>query len=237
MTTCVLVHGAWGGGWQWKTVAARLRAAGHDVFTPTLTGMGERAHLLTEEVDLETHIQDILGVLDFERLDDVALVGHSYGGMVVSGVADRAAERIRSLIYVDAAMPENGQAMLDLVSADRKATVIGLAESEGDGYKVPATLVLETGIEDPAAREAFLARTCPHPLPALLEPIKLDGNHLTIRNKAYVFAALNNSHRFRDYMEWAVAQPGWVGEELPTFHFPMATMPNETADLLIRLAA
>lgn len=237
MTTFVLVHGAWGGGWQWRPVAACLRDAGHYVFTPTLTGLGERAHLISPDVDLETHIRDILGVFDYERLDDVALVGHSYGGMVVSGVADRIPEKIRALVYIDAALPEDGQAMLDLVSAERKKTVIGLAESDGEGYKVPDTLVLETGIEDPAERTAFLARTCAHPLAALLQPIKLDGNHLSVPNNAYVFAALNNSHRFREYKEWAAAQPGWVGEELPTYHFPMATMPRETAELLMRLAA
>jgi pimeloyl-ACP methyl ester carboxylesterase len=237
MTAFVLVHGAWGGGWQWRAVADQLRGAGHAVFTPTLTGMGERAHLLTKDVDLKTHIRDVSAVIDYERLDGVALVAHSYGGMVATGVADRLTEKIGALIYLDAALPEDGQAMLDLVSAERKATVIRLAEAEGGGIAAPSSLVLETGIPDEVERAEFLARTCPHPLAALLQPIRLTGRFRNVPKKAYVLAGISNSHRFRAYMEWAHAEPGWVGEELPSHHFPMITMPNETAALLLRLAA
>jgi len=237
MADFVLVHGAWGGGWQWRDVAERLRAAGHAVFTPTLTGMGERAHLLTADVDLETHISDVMGVIEYEGLRDVALVAHSYGGMVATGVADRLSERIAALIYLDAALPEDGQAMLDLVSAERRATVTRLAGEEGGGIAAPPSLVLETGIADAAERAAFLARTCAHPLAALLQPIRLSGTFRKVPRKAYILAGIANSHRFRAYMEWARAEPGWIAEELPSHHFPMATMPGETAALLMRLAA
>lgn len=237
MTSFVLVHGAWGGGWQWRAVADRLRAAGHAVFTPTFTGMGERAHLLNGAVNLETHIQDILGVIKYEALDDVALVAHSYGGMVATGVADRMTDRIGVLIYLDAALPENGQAMLDLVSAERRATVIRLTEEEGGGIGAPSSLVLHTGIEDAAAEKAFLARTCPQPLAALQQPIELTGRFRDIPKKAYVLAGIANSHRFRGYMEWAQKESGWIGEELPSHHFPMITEPRETAETLMRLAA
>jgi len=235
MTSFLLVHGAWGGGWQWRDVAAYLRAAGHDVFTPTLTGCGERGHLISPDIDLETHIRDIVGVMDYERLDDVALIAHSYGGMVATGIADRMPGRLCALVYIDAALPRDGEAMLDIVSAERKATVIGLAESEGDGYRVPQTLVLETGIEDEAVREAFLARMCPHPLGALMQPIHLTGAFRDVPRKAYVFAALNDSHRFREYRDWATGEPDWEAKTLETHHFPMVTMPEATADLLIRL--
>ena len=105
MATYVLVHGAFLGGWCWRDVAARLRAAGHDVFAPTLTGLGERYHLATPDTDLETNVQDIIGVIDWEDLNDIVLVGHSYAGMVVGGVAGRHGDRIKSIIYLDAHIP------------------------------------------------------------------------------------------------------------------------------------
>ncbi|MDA0991920.1 MAG: alpha/beta hydrolase, partial [Verrucomicrobia bacterium] len=214
-----------------------LRSAGHDVFTPTLSGMGERAHQLTGDINLQTHIQDIVSVVEYERLTGVALVAHSYGGMVATGVADRITDKIDALIYLDAALPEDGQMMLDLVSADRRETVIQLAKDEGGGIGIPSSLLLDTGIEDSDQRAAFIARTCPHPLAAQLDPIRLEGNFQRIRRKAYVLAAISNSHRFRSYMEWARSEPGWVGEEIQSLHFPMTTQPRETADLLMRLAA
>ncbi len=120
--TFVLVHGAWHGGWCYARVAGLLRARGHTVFTPTLTGQGERAHLLSGSINLSTHIEDVLGVFAFERLDDVVLAGHSYGGMVITGVADRIPERIRALAYLDAFVPENGQSLFDIyIPATRSA--------------------------------------------------------------------------------------------------------------------
>src|SRR5215213_11633038 len=113
MATFVLVHGSMHGGWCWKRVAPLLRAAGHDVHTPILTGPGERVHLAHSGIDLDTHIRDVLGVLEFEDLHDVVLVGHSYGTMVITGVADRAPERIAHLVYLDGVMAGEGQAALD----------------------------------------------------------------------------------------------------------------------------
>jgi hypothetical protein len=157
--------------------------------------------------------------------------------MVATGVADRATDRIGALVYLDAALPEDGQAMLDLVSPERRATVIRLAGEEGAGIAAPGSLVLHTGIEDRAEEAAFLARACPHPLAALLQPVELTGRFREVPRKAYVLAGIANSHRFRGYMEWARKEPGWIGEELPSHHFPMITMPRETAGTLIRLAA
>jgi pimeloyl-ACP methyl ester carboxylesterase len=113
-TTFVLVHGAWSGGWCYSRAAALLRARGHAVFTPTLTGQGERAHLLSGAINLSTHIEDVLGVFRFERLSDVVLAGHSYGGMVITGVADRIADKIKTLAYLDAFVPEDGQSLFDI---------------------------------------------------------------------------------------------------------------------------
>jgi|SRR5690242_16179024 len=121
MATFVLIHGAWESGWVWKAVEQHLRAARHDVFRPSLTGLGERSHLLSSAVDLEMHIADILNLIKWEKLQNVTLVGHSYGGMVATGVADRAYERIGSLIYLDAFMPKNGQSLLELIRAKQES--------------------------------------------------------------------------------------------------------------------
>lgn len=112
--TFVLVHGAWSGGWCYHKVAARLRAQGHSVFTPTLTGQGERAHLRAGNVNLSLHIEDILNVIHYEGLRGIILAGHSYGGMVITGVADRAADQIGALAYLDAFLPEDGQSLFDI---------------------------------------------------------------------------------------------------------------------------
>jgi pimeloyl-ACP methyl ester carboxylesterase len=114
MATFLICHGAWSGGWAWKKVRPLLRAAGHEAFTPTYTGLGDRAHQASPMVDLETHIQDVLAVIEYEELKDFVLVGHSYGGMVVTGVADRVPERVKHLVYLDAFVPADGQSLLDL---------------------------------------------------------------------------------------------------------------------------
>ena len=119
MATFVLVHGAWGGGLIWRRNAQELRKAGHEVYTPTLTGLGDRKHLLRHDIDLGTHIKDVLGLIDYEDLSDIVLVGHSYGGMVVSGVADAVPDKIASLVYLDAFVPENGRALFDLLPRGR----------------------------------------------------------------------------------------------------------------------
>jgi pimeloyl-ACP methyl ester carboxylesterase len=121
MATFVIVHGAWSGGHAWRWVRPLLRRAGHEVFTPALTGLGERSHLASAQVDLDTHIQDVLGVLEFEDLDQVVLVGHSSGGMVITGVADRAPQRLAQLVYLDAEVPTDGQSEFDLLHPEERA--------------------------------------------------------------------------------------------------------------------
>ena len=114
MATYVLVHGGGHGGWCYAKVARLLGAAGHDVATPTFTGLGERSHLLHPGIDLDHHIRDVVAVLHYDDLRDVNLVGHSYGGMVITGVADRAPDRVGRLVYLDAATPVNGQSLVDI---------------------------------------------------------------------------------------------------------------------------
>src|SRR5690349_14070720 len=121
MITYVLLHGGWAGGWQWRAVAQHIRAAGYEVYTPTFTGLGERAHLASPEVGLETHIQDVLGVLEYEDLHEMVLVGHSYSGMVSTAVAERVPERIAELVYVDAFVPQDGQSLNDIIGLNLQA--------------------------------------------------------------------------------------------------------------------
>ena len=136
MTTFVIVHGGWAGGWYFQDTARLMRSAGHDVYTPTLTGIGKRVHLGHPDVDLSTHTLDIVNVFKYEDLQDVTLVGYSYGGMVVTGVADQVPERIAQLIYLDALVPENGQAAADLVPEMVEA-LAQVAQEVGDGWQIP----------------------------------------------------------------------------------------------------
>src|ERR1700733_6110284 len=128
----LVCHGAWSAGWAWKKLHPLMRAAGHRLVTPTYTGLGERAHLANPSIDLETHITDVLNVIQYEDLRDIVLVGHSYGGMVATGVADRARDRIAQLIYIDAFVPRNGQSLLDINEPARER-MRELAKA-GDGY-------------------------------------------------------------------------------------------------------
>ncbi|MGC1464749.1 MAG: alpha/beta fold hydrolase [Pseudolabrys sp.] len=236
MANFLLVHGTWGGGWQWREVAERIRANGHLVFTPTLTGLGEREHLVSRQTNLNTHIQDIAAVISCERLNDVVLVGTSYGGLVISGVADRMLQHVEALIYLNAALPTNGKCMLDTVSEERRNTVQKLADAEGDGYRVPSSLVLDTGIEDEGSRRKFLGRLSPHPLPSLLQPIHLTGKYNQVARKAYVLATRKVSHHFQDYYDWAKQESDWTAHEIASHHYPMITAPNLTSDLLMEIA-
>ncbi len=138
MATYVLVHGAWSGGWMWRDVARMLHAAGHEAFTPTLTGLGERFHLARPDIDLDCHVMDVVNVLRFERLERVVLVGYSYGGMVVTGAAEQEPERIVRLVYLDAFVPFDGESAADLLGPTRTALFVRAAEHLGDGWRVPA---------------------------------------------------------------------------------------------------
>jgi len=132
MATFLVAHGAWSAGWAWRKMRPLLRERGHELWTPTHTGLGERAHLASAGIDLETHIADLLGVLQFEDLKEVILIGHSYGGMVATGVADRARERIAALVYVDAFAPRDGESIFSL-TPDRRAVMVEAARNSGDG--------------------------------------------------------------------------------------------------------
>jgi pimeloyl-ACP methyl ester carboxylesterase len=229
--TFVLVHGAWSGGWCYHKVAARLRARGHLVFTPTLTGQGERAHLLAGTVNLSLHIDDILAVLHYEGLRDVVLAGHSYGGMVITGVADRAPERIAALSYLDAFLPEDGQSLFDInVPANTQRFLTNAGAIGGLAVPAPPAAFFNVNAED-AARVDALAT--PHPLGCFTEKIKLTGAHRQIAGRVYVHGTvLPRESPFKPFYDRVKVDPAWQSHALACGHHVMLDEPDRVAEIL-----
>jgi pimeloyl-ACP methyl ester carboxylesterase len=225
------VHGAWSGGWCYHKVAARLRARGHRVFTPTLTGQGERAHLLSGAVNLSLHIEDLLNVFHYEALSEAVLAGHSYGGMVITGVADRIADRVAALVYLDAFLPEDGQSLFDINIAANSQRFLSQAGSLG-GLAVPAppAAFFNVNAED-AARVDALAT--PHPLGAFTEKIKLTGAHRRIARRIYVHGTvLPRESPFKPFYERVKADPAWQAHALACGHHVMLDEPARVTEIL-----
>ncbi|HEV2107543.1 MAG TPA: alpha/beta fold hydrolase [Thermomicrobiales bacterium] len=186
MTTFVLVPGAWLGGWCWRRVRPLLAGQGHSVVTPTLTGLGERSHLASSGVDLETHIQDVVNVVAWEDLREVVLVGHSYSGFVVAGVADRASDRIAKLVFLDTVIPVDGQAFLDLWSPEGRAVVEVAATENGGGWPMPDDLGEDAAdLTDEDARW-LRSKASPQPLGTLTQPLRLSNASTASVPRAYI---------------------------------------------------
>lgn len=238
MATFVLVQGAWVGGWYWKRMAPLLLAAGHEVFAPTLTGLGERAHLASPDVGLETHIQDVLGVLTYEDLSNVILVGHSYGGMVITGVAERAPDRLAHLVYFDAFVPTDGQALFDLISPDLAAMFREEAKSQGDGWRIPAPPVESPifGLPDPADQTWAGPRLAAQPLRTFEEPVQVADPAAAALPRTYIYCASKMPpDPFAPFAAQLKAAMGWRFRELATGHCAQITMPRELAGLLLEV--
>jgi pimeloyl-ACP methyl ester carboxylesterase len=235
MATFVLVHGAWSGGWCYAKVAALLRARGHTVFTPTLTGQGERAHLLNGAINLSTHLADVLGVFHYERLSEVVLAGHSYGGMVVTGVADRVADKAKALAYLDAFVPEDGQSLFDINIPANTQRFLAQAGANG-GLAVPPPAAAAYFGVNPTDAATVDALATPFPLGCFSEKVKLSGVYRTIAKHLYLHGTvLPRESPFRPFYERAVAQ-GWSTHALACGHHVMLDMPEETAALLESVA-
>jgi pimeloyl-ACP methyl ester carboxylesterase len=228
-----LVHGGWGGGWHGDKVAPLLRAAGHDVYTPTLTGLGERAHLARPEIDLTTRILDVVGVLEFEDLRDAVLIGHSCGGMPATGAADRAPERLAHLVYLDAYAPRDGQSMLDLMEPNRRAATLEQVRTTGEGWRIPPPLA-----GDPRTRVAQPFRTYEPPIhltnmAAAAVPhtyIRCTIDLITGRGEGPMVAG------FAPHAERARAE-GWGYRELEAAHDCIRAAPRAVADLLLEVVS
>jgi pimeloyl-ACP methyl ester carboxylesterase len=241
----VLVHGAWHGGWSWWKVRRLLQDAGSEVFTPTLTGLGERSHLSNPDIDLSTHVEDVVAVLEHEDLKRVVLVGHSYGGNVITGVAERVPDRLAHLVYIDGFVPKNGESLLDLMSPAVRQEFDMRVETEGDGWLIFGRYAepWETALRDHygVTDEADLARMVPRMRP---QPYKTFTEHLRVGNQAaaalpmtYIRCTRYPNPALSRYAE-AAQKPdsGWQYRELDASHDGMVARPRELAELLLNLA-
>ena len=232
MADIVLIHGAFHGGWCWRDGAARLRAQGHNVFAPSLTGVGDRAHLISPDVDLDTHIADVCAVIEAEELRDVVLVAHSLGGMAVTGAADRLSERIGALVYLDAFTPEDGTSALSKRQA--KPGAFPLVEPE-DGVSLqpppPEVFGLSGDLADWVGR-----RLTPHPFGAYRQPISLSGAWLSAPRKVYVRALQYTAPYFDEYYARWKDDTDWTSFALDAPHNVMMTDPDWFVGLINQYA-
>jgi pimeloyl-ACP methyl ester carboxylesterase len=217
--TFVIVHGAWGGSWAFREVESLLRAQGHRVYRPSLTGLGERVHLASPEIDLDTHIMDVVNVFRYEELTDVVLVGHSYGGMVITGVADRIPERISQLIYLDAFLPESGESAYTARGPETPAS----RSWERDGFVVPPWLDLNR----PPPSDV------PHPARTLSQPVVLENQAAARKIPA---SYILTTEPFRVFSERAQAR-GWVVEQMDADHNPQWSAPGLLVERLQAIEA
>jgi pimeloyl-ACP methyl ester carboxylesterase len=231
--TFLVCHGAWSAGWAWKKVHPLMQAAGHRLVTPTYTGLGERAHLAHRGIDLDAHIEDMLNVIKYEDLRDIVLVGHSYGGMVATGVADRAREKIRQLIYIDAFVPQDGQSLLDLNEVARPR--MEELSKTGDGWRVPPNPTPPD--TPPADLEWLTARRVDMPIKCFEAKLRLLGGPLTLP-RSYIYATrIAPADTFGPFARMAKGDAAWSYYELDASHSPNVTAPEALMALLQKIAA
>ena len=227
MAIYVVLHGGTAGGWILGRVARRLRKAGHDLYTPTYTGLGERSHLLNREIGLDTHIQDVLNVLYYEELNDVILVGISYSGMVITAVAEAVPERIDHLVYVDAFVPHDGESLADLCGTQVMAQVDEIVQTRGDGWLLPAFKEVEP-------------RSTDHPIKTFYDKVDVKNPVATALPRTYICCTEKSEDSIFTKPLYQMAQrakdAGWRYRELPTDHLPERDMPDELTALLLEVA-
>jgi pimeloyl-ACP methyl ester carboxylesterase len=246
MTTYVLVGGAWLGGWCWQKVARRLRDDGHDVYPATLTGLGERAHLASPQVDLETHVTDVVNLIEFEDLRDAVLLGHSYGGLVVTGAADRIPERISELVYLDTAPLPDGGALIEKFPPELRKRTEKQVQEPGEGWKFPippsdqlAEMASLEGLDEDHLRLLYSLAT-PQPFGTYTQPLRLENPAREQLPKLGILCSFS-----MDQVQEMIASgnplfreldgPEWRFVELPTGHWPMFSRPEDLAELLLDL--
>lgn len=234
--TFVLVHGAWHGGWCWRRVAERLRADGHQVFTPTQTGLGERKHLLSDDITPDTFTNDILNVVETEELDDVILVGHSFAGRSISGVADRIPQRLRRLVYLDAGLPESGKSSFDLMAPEVVVSRLEAARRFSGGLSIPPPPAAAFGVTNPADVAWVERLLTPHPTATYTLPIVFDhplGNGVPA---AYIRCTDPGYSNTIKSAEYARLRSDWQYLEIRTGHDAMISAPAELTDMLLALS-
>jgi pimeloyl-ACP methyl ester carboxylesterase len=235
MTTFVLVHGAWHGSWCWKRVCKELRSRSHDVFAPTLTGVGERSHLIAKTVDLETQILDVVNLIRWEDLNDIVLCGHSYGGCVVTGVADRMPERIRALVYLDAFVLGSGERLVDYLSAQGRQRMYDGVRDNGDGWRAPPIPAAIFNVN--AADREWVDRQCtPHPLACFEQRLALTGGIDRVKRIKYILATgYTEGSPFPQFHALAKTRR-WETATIDAGHDVMLDRPRELAAMLIQAA-
>jgi pimeloyl-ACP methyl ester carboxylesterase len=232
MTTYVLVHGAWGGAWIWHRVVGPLRAAGHEVHAVTLTGDGERAYLRRPDISLQTHIDDVLGLVVAEELDDIVLVGHSYGGMVITGAADALGARVQQLVYVDAMVPLPGEGWGDGHPPEIVAARLAAAKANDNALPPPDPAAF--GLAD-ADRDWLQRRHVPHPFGMYRVPLHFDAERWARLPRTFIDCN-RPAYPTIDAMRRRVRElPGWRIVEIATGHFPMVSAPAALLDILLSL--
>ena len=231
MSSFVLVHGAWHGSWCWKRVRTALQAQGHQVFTPTLTGVADRSHLLSREVNLETHIQDVVNLIRWEELTDIVLCGHSYGGCVVSGVADRMPQHIRSLVYLDAFVLEDGENQLQHLTEALARQFEEGVKSLGEGWKVPPVPAAAFGVN--VADREWVDRQCTvQPIATMEQPLRFTGGLEQIEDVRFILATGWPGSPFPPFYEKAQAK-GWHTRTVPCGHDVMVDLPEALTSMLL----
>jgi len=235
MATFVLVHGAWHGSWCWARVRRALLDQGHQVFTPTLSGVAERSHALSPDIDLQRHVDDVANLIRWEELDSVILCGHSYGGCVVSGVADRMPERIAALVYLDAFLLEDGESLHDFLPAEQRELQVSLANEFGDGWRVPP---IPAEVFNVNARDReWVDRQCtPQPLATFQQRIRLNGGLSQISRVHFIFASDWEGTPFTRSYDRAKAR-GWTTSEIACGHDVMLDCPEALTSELIEVAS
>ena len=229
--TIVLVHGAWSGAWSWQAAARLLRRRGFEVYAPTLTGMAERSHVSAAAVGLESHIADIAGLLRYEELENVLLVGHSYGGMVITGAADRVPERIGGLVYLDAFLPRSGEALWDIVEPEMAERQRQLAREHDGGVSVPRP----PGMSPPDASDRVARLRTPQPARTLAEKFVSVRKEQTWPRRHYILCT-ENAGTFVTVARRVRDDPAWEYSEFAAAHDVVRTKPQLTADRLSEIA-
>lgn len=231
--TFVLIHGAWHGGWCWRRVADRLEQHGHKVFTPTLTGVGERSHLLSHDINLGTHITDIVNVFRWEDLSDVCLVAHSYGGWPVSGALEQVLERVSSVVFLDAFVPQDGERGVDLSPDHSRKALFEALEKGTPGRPAPKAEMFHVNEKDRAWVDS---KTTPHPVGVALQPIKLSGARERVARKTYIRALTDPTPAFDNALAAAKADPTWNTFEVACGHDVMVDEPDRLVEILLEVA-
>jgi pimeloyl-ACP methyl ester carboxylesterase len=231
--TFVLVHGAWHGGWCWRRVSDLLEKQGHKVLTPTMTGLGERSHLMSKDVVLDTHIADIVNVVRWEELKGICLVAHSYGGFPVSGALEQMFDRVASVVFLDAFIPENGQRSLDVASEfSRKGTLEAVAKGEVS-RPAPKAETFHVNEKDRAWVDSKLT---PQPVGVALQPIKLTGAREKVAKKTYIRAPAYAQPAFDSYYAARKTDAAWRTYEVDGGHDVMVDRPERLVEILLEVS-